>query len=247
MEYKGEGICYGFNHNEKLKSCDLATSRSYTLIGTAPGGQTFYERSGNRLDDVDFIKIENARILKNNDEQLKNTTVEHCVTECLYSDKRHWCRSFDFDKKRGLCILSKADSINYGPIKLNGGEDIWDHYSVIKSDFSDYSVMRNRAIKDRNAKYYKNVPVWICAKYCSSGENSKWCRSFDYRKKDRLCILSKAAPNNKNIVKTKHYDSYAPTNPIIPKTSSTQLLIVEIKCNHMIDKYNYNDDKFNYI
>ena len=149
-----------------------------------------------------YQHIQNAAIQGHNALKLTNVSVQMCKKVC---NGKSWCQSFDYNKKKNMCELSKSNYRSTG-LKSNYRGNPYDHYSKIPVS---YQRIQNAAIQGHNTQRLTNVSVQACKAACT-GKN--WCQSFDYYKKQNMCDLSKAnyrATGLKSNYPGNPYDHYS--------------------------------------
>lgn len=154
----------------------------------------------------DFEVVENAGIPGYNSEVLNNRSSESCKQECV---SRSWCKSADFMRANGTCILQPVSSQDVA-LNTNYPGDPYDHFSYKpRLNPVGFGVELNAGIPGHNQEILSNQSLAQCQSACI---DRAWCKSIDFARASGMCILQPVAEEdvtelNRNYVGNP-YDHY---------------------------------------
>ncbi|KAK2164747.1 hypothetical protein LSH36_59g02015 [Paralvinella palmiformis] len=190
--------CRGFNYRKADQRCMLVENTPVTSTGAIfTQGVDYFER---KPEDVmsNFINFGMGRMHPLTHSSVhqsvtRGSTLTECAQSCL-NQTQFDCLSFDyvFEGVDSICYLSKYIAANVGGLVIDVSQVQHNHYERIGEFMSYFYVTPYAVIPGNNLKQYGKVTPNRCAQYCLE-EELFICRSFDYRIKDAVCMLSDKA------------------------------------------------------
>lgn len=184
-----------------------------------------------------FKKYDNKAIHGHNKSTLKDVDISACEDECKketwckgyeYNRDGRYCHlddvgtsSSEWDDNSGYDYYEKPidcncdywlahkkpsyDKANRCQKKCFGLTEDSQPVKVVEKKNPTFKMYGNRAISGNNRKTIKNTDIIACETEC---KKEKWCRGFEYNKKNKYCNLDDVGPNLSGWQNNSSYNYY---------------------------------------
>ncbi|KAK6749999.1 hypothetical protein RB195_002162 [Necator americanus] len=193
------------------EASDVAVS-STNLDMYEPYCSTVAKETTNCIRPYSYEKLITSRLTETaNIREMKNTSVETCLSECTAS--KHRCRSVNYDVSKKSCyLLSKSRFDGVIPV----GDDMYDYYEQAclekeNGTIDDFMLMEvNRTLRQefRNVQLLQTGDLTTCWFSCRNA-TAFLCLAFAYSAARNECVVS-----SETVEFGENYEKFTQKSPI---------------------------------